>query len=134
MNVYFAIKHHSSLKNRKHSELILKTLETIGISTSFVQRDIEDWSTVRLTPVELMKASFSLIDKSDKMLIDLSEKGVGLGIEAGYAYAKQIPVMVIAKEYSDISTTLKGICTGPHFYADERDMINLIKKLFSQPN
>lgn len=105
MNVYLAIKYHASLKNRKHSELILHTLESLGISTSFVQRDLENWSTIRLTPGELMKASFSLINKSDKVLLDLSEKGVGLGIEAGYAHAKDIPVLVIAKQYSDISTT-----------------------------
>ena len=134
MNVYFAIKYHSSLKNRKQTELILKTLESLGIATAFVQRDVEDWSSLRFSPAELMKASFALIDQSDCLLMDISEKGVGLGIEAGYAYAKKIPLTVIAKEYSDVSTTLKGICAGPHFYADERDMVRLIKTLFSQPN
>lgn len=58
-------------------------------------------------------------DYSNKMVvIDLTEKGVGLGIEAGYAYAKGIPIITMAKKDSDISETLEGISEKIFFYDD----------------
>ena len=41
---------------------------------------------------------------------------MGLGIEAGYAYAKQIPIVVIARKGSDISATLRGIAQKLFLY------------------
>ena len=35
-------------------------------------------------------------------VIDLTEKGVGLGIEAGYAYAQAILVITVTRDESDI--------------------------------
>ena len=51
-----------------------------------------------------MLETFEIIESSDVAVIDLSEKGVGLGIEAGYAYSKQIPIITIS-ENQKISTT-----------------------------
>jgi len=64
----------------------------------------------------LMQKSFHEIDKSDVIIVELSEKGVGLGIEAGYAYAKGIPIITIARSGSDISQTLRGISQDIFFY------------------
>jgi len=57
----------------------------------------------------LIKRSFAEIDSSDVVVIELSKKGVGLGLEAGYAFARQIPIVTIAKDGADVSTTLRGI-------------------------
>jgi nucleoside 2-deoxyribosyltransferase len=56
-----------------------------------------------------MKKSFIVIDTCDVLLIDLTEKGVGIGIEAGYAYARRIPIIVIVQGDVHISETLRGI-------------------------
>jgi hypothetical protein len=48
---------------------------------------------VSFTPKELMEITFQIIDESDLVIIDLSEKGVGLGIEADYAYSRSVPVI-----------------------------------------
>ena len=56
-----------------------------------------------------MKETFKRIDSCDLVVIEFSEKGVGLGIEAGYAFARGIPVLTIAKEGSQVSETLEGI-------------------------
>ncbi len=52
----------------------------------------------------------------------MTEKGVGLGIEAGYAYAKGIPIITIAERGSDISETLKGISKEIFFYDNIEDL------------
>ncbi|MCB0411926.1 MAG: hypothetical protein KDD22_05330 [Bdellovibrionales bacterium] len=72
---------------------------------------MEKWGKVSFSPNELMQKTFAQIDQSDIALIEFSEKGVGLGIEAGYAFSKGIPVHVIAKAGTDISSTMRGIAT-----------------------
>lgn len=69
-----------------------------------------------------MKITFDSIDTCNLVIIDLTEKGVGLGIEAGYAYAKGIPIITIAKNGSDISETLEGISNKVLFYNKIEDL------------
>jgi nucleoside 2-deoxyribosyltransferase len=56
-----------------------------------------------------MDVSFREIDRSDLVVLEMSEKGVGLGIEAGYAHARDIPIIVLIKAGREVSTTLAGI-------------------------
>lgn len=77
-------------------------MENRGYETSCIVRDTEQWGLVKLKPHELLKTTFEEIDSCNIMIIDLSEKGVGLGIEAGYAFANGIPIITIAEEASDI--------------------------------
>ncbi len=83
-----------------------------------------------------MKKTFDLIGECDLVIIELSEKGVGLGIETGYACAKGIPVVTVAKRGSDISETLRGISEEIIFYDDVRDLepffTNLLRILTSR--
>lgn len=72
-----------------------------------------------------MQRSFAAIERCDFVVVDLSEKGVGLGIEAGYAYAKGKPIATLAQEGCDISTTLSGIST----HVDRYDFATLEAKL-----
>ncbi len=43
------------------------------------------------------------------VILEMTEKGVGLGIEAGYAVAKGKPVIVLIKEKQKLSNTMQGI-------------------------
>jgi len=109
MNAYLAIKYHSDHRNRSLIEAISDTLTHHGCKTYCVVRDLEQWGEKRFSAQDLMKQSFAAIDTCDFVLVELSEKGVGLGIEAGYAYAKGKPIVTLAREGFDISTTLAGI-------------------------
>lgn len=109
MKIYFGIKYYEDFSNRKKIEEVLNILESRGYETYCVVRDMEEWGEHQYQPELLMKETFEQIAKADLLLIEFSEKGTGLGIEAGYGYAKSKPIIVIAKEGSDISTTLKGI-------------------------
>jgi nucleoside 2-deoxyribosyltransferase len=48
------------------------------------------------------------------------------GIEAGYAYAKGVPIITIAKNGSDISETLIGISKKIYFYNNIEDLEMLL--------
>ncbi len=79
-------------------------------------RDVEEWGLREYSVEELMARTFELIDGSQAVLVELSEKGVGVGIEAGYARARDIPVLVAARAGSDISETLRGIAVAVCLY------------------
>lgn len=130
MKAYIGIKYYEDFRNRNIIEKISLVLENRGYETSCIVRDTEQWGLVRLEPHELMKATFDEIDSCDIVIIDLSEKGVGLGIEAGYAFAKGIPIITIAEEASDISTTMQGISRQVITY---RDIDEIEKRLIIDP-
>ena len=69
-----------------------------------------------------MQRTFLEIETCDVVIVDLTEKGVGVGIEAGYAHARGIPVVVIAEEGADVSTTLQGIAAIVYHYQELSDL------------
>ncbi len=123
MLVYLAIKYHADQRNRSKIEAISRVLAQQGIETVCVARDVEQWGAVKLAPGDLMRRSFDAVDRADALLIDLTEKGVGLGIEAGYAYARGIPIVTVAEIGADISTTLRGISSRVIVYRDVEKLI-----------
>lgn len=126
MKAYFGIKYYEDCSNRLIIEQICTILESHGYDTSCIIRDMEKWGSVKFHPDVLMNATFKEIDSSNLVVVEISEKGVGLGIEAGYAYAKGIPVVGIAKKGSDISNTMLGILSQVIMYEKLGD----IEKMF----
>ena len=122
MKTYLGIKYHPDNRNRAVIEGLSEVLAGCGFTSACVARDLERWGTEHFSPHDLMQETFKLVDGCDLVVIELSEKGVGLGIEAGYAYAKGIPVLTVAKRGSDISATLRGISREVVFYEDFEDL------------
>lgn len=129
MEAYLAIKFHEDLRNRELIEQISEALRKAGFETTVMVRDHEKWGEVKFTPEELMKLTFQLIDKSDVLVIELSEKGVGLGIEAGYARSKNIPIIIIAKKGSEISNTMRGVARQIIFYGEPEELAQKFREL-----
>lgn len=129
MKAYLAIKFHEDCKNRKLIEQISESLQNAGFNSVVMIRDYEKWGKVKFKPEELMKLTFKLIDESELLVVEFSEKGVGLGIEAGYAYAKNKPIIVVAKKDFDISTTLRGISKKVFFYDEPEELTEKFKSL-----
>lgn len=107
-NVYFGIKYHPDNRNRNVIEEFEQSFLQHGMKSYCVVRDMEFWGKQEFSAQEIMQETFSKIDSSDLVVIDVSEKGVGLGIEAGYAKAKGIKLIITAKIGVEISTTILG--------------------------
>lgn len=122
MKAFLSIKYHADHANRARIEAISAALAACGIETFCVVRDLERWGAAQFAPAELMRRTFAAIAASDLVVIDLTEKGVGVGIEAGYARAKQIPLVTIARAGADISATLVGISRQVFFYTAPSDL------------
>ncbi len=123
---YLGIKYHSDHRNKEKIDFISSIVENFGFSVTCITRDVEKWGNVSFSPEDLMLETFKIIESSDIAIIDLSEKGVGLGIEAGYAYSKRIPIITIA-ENQQISTTLLGISRDHFVYDKESDLFDFLK-------
>ena len=80
-----------------------------------------------------MKLSFEQIDRSDLVIVELSEKGVGIGIEAGYACAKGIPIYTIAPQDCTISETLAGISREVFYYKKMEDTLPFFRRILHLP-
>jgi crotonobetainyl-CoA:carnitine CoA-transferase CaiB-like acyl-CoA transferase len=129
-SVYLAIKYHADNANRNLIETISRAFEARGCEVINVARDLEHWGNVVFEPNDLMRQSFNLIRSSDLLLLEFSEKGVGLGIEAGFAHAIGKRIVVLAKTGSEISNTLAGIASEILFYDSETDLERIAIKLF----
>ena len=79
-----------------------------GFKSFCVVRDMELWGEASFSAKEIMQETFAKIDSSDLVVIDVSEKGVGLGIEAGYAKAKGKELIVTVRKGMEVSTTISG--------------------------
>ncbi|MBV7329089.1 nucleoside 2-deoxyribosyltransferase [Chloroflexi bacterium TSY] len=123
MKAYLGIKFHPDNRNRSTIEAISQALANCGMECQCIRRDVEQWGAVDLgTPQALMAKTFEVIQACDLTIIELSEKGVGLGIEAGYAHAIGKRVFTIAKIGSDVSTTLAGISSKVYLYDKIEDL------------
>ena len=128
MKAFLSIKYHSDHRNKNRIQAISSALKQNGIDSVCVARDIEKWGTLTFKPVELMLKTFQEIDACDWFVIDLTEKGVGVGIEAGYAHGKNIPIITIATTGADISETLRGIS----LYVFPYDDFNALTRFFEK--
>jgi 2'-deoxynucleoside 5'-phosphate N-hydrolase len=126
MKVFLSIKYHEDHANREHIEQVCDVLAQRGCETFCVARDLEEWGRVAFTPGELMRRTFTALEACDLVLVDLSEKGVGVGIEAGYAHARSMPLAAMARRGRDISATLQGLARQVFWYDDAADIARLL--------
>ncbi len=125
LHSFFALKFHDGDEDLKKVEAIEKALNKAGIEITLMARDVEKWGDAIIPEGKtLMKDyAFPAMEKCDCNIIEFSEKGVGLGMNGGFCYAKGKPIYVIAKTNSDISTTMANIATKVIFYDKPEDLI-----------
>lgn len=129
MKIYLAIKFHSDFSNKSFIEDISAALEQTGHSSIVAVRDFEQWGALTFTNQQIMKQDFEAIRDADMLLVEFSEKGVGLGVATGFAKALGKKVVVIAKQGSDISDTIDGSADKIVFYEKIQDLVEVFKNL-----
>ena len=129
MKALMSIKFHEDASNLSLIKSITDVANKSGVELKTIFIDYEKEGTKKFSPKDLMEMTFGVIKENDILIVELSEKGVGLGIETGYAFSKNKPVYVIAKKGSDISDTLKGISKEIFFYETISDLEEFFKKI-----
>ncbi len=80
----------------------------------------------------LMNAALKKIDDSDLLIAELSYKSIGIGIEVGYAKAKNKKIIYIHKKGTEVSTTVSGVCDIRIEYEDIEDLFIKMKEVITK--
>ena len=122
---YFAI----SYANRKLFDKEIESLKTLFTENSmelFVFVDHYNFEPNQ--EKEMMKIAFEEINACDFLVADLSTKSIGVGIEIGYAFAKEKFIIYIRKKGAEYSTTAAGCSNSIIEYENELNLVELIGK------
>jgi nucleoside 2-deoxyribosyltransferase len=133
MRAFLSIKFWGDDRNREHVEQVINAIEGAGLNVFCFRRDAEEWGKIGFKPEDLMKVTFKEIDNSQVLIADVADWPIGVGVEAGYAYAKGIPVMCICQEGKALANTVAGFANSVINYKNYDDLrerlILLVKKL-----
>lgn len=108
-----------------------------GVTITVIACDVEKWGQAEIPKGKTLMTdyAFPAIQQCDCNIIEFSEKGVGLGVNAGYCYAISKPIfVVIAKTGSDISTTISNLATKVIFYDKPEDLVGAFKQIVANFN
>lgn len=124
LRAFIALKFYDGDVSKKIVEDITVALKKVNINTFVAVRDIEKYGEVKGLDMEnfMPKYTFPEIEASDIMIIEYSESGAGLGMCADHAYCNGVPVYLIAKRGSNISTTVKSVAEKVIFYDEVSDI------------
>lgn len=129
---FMSLKFYDGDVTQKKVDELTEALKNAEIENFVMVRDVEKYGEVHIESKNLMRDyAFPEMESSDMLIVEFSEKGVGLGVGAGYAFAKGIPIYIIAKTGSDISTTIGGLAEEIIFYDKPEDLTEKFIKIFN---
>ncbi len=71
---------------------------------------------------EMMQKAMEEIDNCDILIAETSEKGIGIGVEVGYAKGKGKTIVYIRQKDMEHSTTVSGSSDFQIIYSDSKDL------------
>jgi len=126
MQAYISISFSKRKELEKEVQAIKNALQKCGVS-GFVFVDEYQFSAKQ--EKKMMQNAIEDIEKSAILIAETSEKGIGIGIEVGYAKAKNIPVIYMRNSKSEHSTTVSGIADFSIIYSDEKDLEEKLEEI-----
>ena len=125
MKAYFAI----SYSNRKQFDKEIENLKNLFNKNNIeLLVFVDKYDFKANQEKEMMKVAFEEIDSSDFLIAELSTKSIGVGIEIGYAFAKEKPIFYLRKKDSKYSTTASGCSNYLIEYENELNLVEIMEK------
>ena len=119
MKAYIAISFSKRQLMDKEIAAIMDTLNAFKIASFvFVDHYKFDLSEER----QMMQQAMTEVDQCDLLLAETSDKGIGIGIEVGYAKAKGKPVIYLRQKDAAHSSTVSGISDFQIIYLDRSEL------------
>ena len=123
---YFGI----SKSNRVHFDKEINQLKKCLVKHSIKLLVFVDKYNFKLgQEKEMMTIAFEEIDSSNFLIVELTKKAIGVGVEVGYAFAKQIPIIYIKRKDANRSTTVEGCSDYSIEYENEFHLSEEIEKI-----
>ena len=126
MQAYISISFSKRKELEKEVQAIKNALQKCGVS-GFVFVDEYQFSAKQ--EKKMMQNAIEDIEKSAILIAETSEKGIGIGIEVGYAKAQKIPVIYVRNSKSEHSTTVSGIADFKIIYENVIDLEEKLEKI-----
>jgi nucleoside 2-deoxyribosyltransferase len=119
MKAYISISYNKRHELNNELQSIIETLKESYIKP-FVFVDNFKFSPGK--EKEMMQQAIVSIDDCDLLIAETSDKGIGIGVEVGYAKAKGKPVIYMRNKKAEHSTTVSGISDFQVIYDDIKDL------------
>lgn len=119
ISAYISISHSQRKMLEEALQAIITTLARSGI-ISFVFIDSYHFDADQAA--EMMEQAMKDIDQCDLLIAETSHKAIGIGVEAGYARAKNKPVIYLRQQDAEHSTTVAGISDFQVIYKNPADL------------
>ncbi len=129
MKAYIAV-------NYKHRKNLSKELIAIGMALNGVNVQtmifVDQYSFDENNEKEMMRQAMLEIDRCSFLLAECTYKGIGIGIEAGYAKAKKKPIIYMRHIKAEHSTTLAGISDVQILYSNPKDLFDQLNDFLNK--
>lgn len=119
MKAYISISYNKRQELNDELQSIIQALKELQIK-QFVFVDNFKFSSDQ--EKEMMQQAIASIDDCDLLIAETSDKGIGIGVEAGYAKAKGKPVIYMRNRNAEHSTTVAGISDFQIIYDDIKNL------------
>ena len=129
MKAYISISYHK----RKGMEAEVHAIKEILLNHKikpFVFVDEFEFRSEKES--EMMQQAMRSIDDSDLLIAETSDKGIGIGIEVGYAKAKGKTVIYLRNKNAEHSTTISGMSDFQIAYIDINDLKDQLAVILSE--
>jgi len=111
---------------RAHTEQLIRELESHDLRVLCPAKDLEQWGAVGFSPIEANRKLLEMVDQADVLLIDLIDR-YGIGVPAGYAAAKGIPVIAATAEGNRIPRPFRGVAAIEIYYHRPSEVADRVK-------
>jgi nucleoside 2-deoxyribosyltransferase len=118
------------IDNKEEVEHLCALIQNSGFDDFCFVRDVEKYKKMFNDPKELMKRAKQEIQKSDVLLIDMSDKSTGRAIEAGIAFSFHKKIVFIMKKGTLLNNPSRGIADAIIEYDSLEEITPQLKKLY----
>lgn len=87
---------------------------------------VDDHQFTAAQEKEMMQTAFADIDACDVLIVEVTKKAIGVGVEVGYAKAKNKPIVYLKRQGSKHSTTVGGTSD---YHIEYHDVNHLYQEL-----
>lgn len=119
MKVYISV----SYAKRKFLDKEINTITEVLKKTEVVPFVFVDNYKFDIAQEEqMMQQAMVDIESCDLLIAETSDKGIGIGIEVGYAKAKNKPIIYVRRKNAEHSTTVSGISDYQIMYSNTDEL------------
>ena len=119
MKAYISISFAKRYSLVEEVNSIIETLKKLNIEPFIF---VDSYKFTSSQEKEMMEQAMLSIDSCDLLIAETTDKGIGIGVEVGYAKGKGKPVIYIRNKNGEHSTTVSGISDFQIIYDNLLDL------------